>query len=378
MRWPHTTYSLSAAHRQPAPDSAPGQSGVAALFLFFCAVLAGFALGCSKQADTVEKITLRQMHVWGGFQTSEKARIGYPADLIVTANHEIAIADAQFNQILFFAKSGHIIRRLGRAGKGPLEFDLPDLIAEAGDRLAVWDHRNNRVQYFSPDGAFIATATPVPRIQFNAKAFDRQGNLYYATGGFRADSLIYVYDPQGELHQTIGRLEAGRFEIYDVAGMKSALQQRRLPPAFQNAVLLCTTRDDGLVVAHLSLPLLKKYDLSGQLRFSVRIDDVALRILEEKFYAANDSLPASALQPLRYWRDIAPDGHGGVYLLLNAGPEMQVYHFNAVGKLVQKLIGPAVAVDKICADGAELWAAGRNEPLIYGFVPAETQPPPAD
>ncbi|MFQ5628189.1 MAG: 6-bladed beta-propeller, partial [bacterium] len=322
---------------------------------------------CGKKKETVPEIPLTLIDSWGGTNVDEQTMIGYPSDFIVSSKGEAVVTDVRLNQVLFFDRAGNIIRRVGGPGKGPLEFAIPDDIAQIGDKLVVWDYQNNRLQFLTLEGEFISTSTPEPRIDFNAKTFDSRGRLYYATGGFRADSMVYVYNRNGEFVKTFGELEGDKFTDYDVVNLRQSIERRELPAALTNATLLCTTSDGGIFVVHTALPILKKYTISGQKLFEVEIDHPGFKQQRDDFFAANDTLPDFSFKPLRFWSDIAADATGGVFILQNDRAKMIVSHFDANGKLTEKYFGPNENISKIFFDGSELWAVGRENLVFYRF-----------
>lgn len=51
--------------------------------------------------------------------------------------------------------NGNLIKRIGRNGQGPGEFQLPLVPCVIGDRLVVSDNGNSRIQIFTLDGAYV-------------------------------------------------------------------------------------------------------------------------------------------------------------------------------------------------------------------------------
>lgn len=66
---------------------------------------------------------------------------------------QVLVVDGISRELRFFDSEGHLVRRVGRKGEGPGEFDEPVLIPTAGtDSLLFWDTRLQRFQRFSLDG----------------------------------------------------------------------------------------------------------------------------------------------------------------------------------------------------------------------------------
>jgi len=88
------------------------------------------------------------------------------------------------NQIAKFSKDGKYIKRWGKKGIAPGEFDLPHCLAfDSKGRLLVGDRNNNRIQVFDQDGNFIEQFTQ----------FSRPSGI--AVG---KNDVIYVADSESE------------------------------------------------------------------------------------------------------------------------------------------------------------------------------------
>ncbi|MEX2283189.1 MAG: 6-bladed beta-propeller [Gemmatimonadota bacterium] len=64
----------------------------------------------------------------------------------------VYVLDAAERQVRVFGADGRMIRRIGRAGAGPGEFDLPVEIDVIGDTLSVFDMGSRRITLFSTGG----------------------------------------------------------------------------------------------------------------------------------------------------------------------------------------------------------------------------------
>lgn len=120
------------------------------------------------------------------------------------------------NRVLFhFDSSGGLIRRIGRQGAGPGEFNSNNgMVVLADGRLALWDSRNGRVSFFSAAGEF-QNGWVVP-------------TGFSTSNGLRTDAsgAVYTVRPltpprDGEI---LGRMGLIRF------GAEGALADSILPP----------------------------------------------------------------------------------------------------------------------------------------------------
>ncbi len=100
----------------------------------------------------------------------------------------IAVADGGAAQeVRLFAPDGTFLRRIGRRGGGPGEFDaLAGLWALPGDTLVAYDARGDRVSYFSWDGTLLREGTlPLRSMQWVVRT---------VLGPFRDDHFVAVLD----------------------------------------------------------------------------------------------------------------------------------------------------------------------------------------
>ena len=82
-----------------------------------------------------------------------------PNDVIVAPGGEIFVSQGHGqgqSEVLKFSKDGAFLKRFGKTGTGPGEFDQPHALAfDSRGRLFVADRNNNRIQIFDRDGHFI-------------------------------------------------------------------------------------------------------------------------------------------------------------------------------------------------------------------------------
>lgn len=113
-------------------------------------------------------------------------------------DHKITVYDV---------KTGKFIKRIGKRGPGPGEFNLPrDVVVAADGSLYVVDGGNFRVQHLTEQGEFISSYGSVGRRggQFSRPkemAIDKQGNTYVADTAF---GNFQIFNPEGQLLLSIG------------------------------------------------------------------------------------------------------------------------------------------------------------------------------
>ncbi len=144
--------------------------------------------------------------------------IGYPGgpfngctNVAVAPNGDLYVADGYRNcRVHHFSADGDLIRSWGEIGTGPGEFHLPHGIAcDASGRVLVCDRENDRIQVFSPEGAFLECWTDVQRPC--DLAIDADGMIYVAE----------LWRPKGKksfVHGEMMQDRAGRVTVLDADG----------------------------------------------------------------------------------------------------------------------------------------------------------------
>jgi sugar lactone lactonase YvrE len=146
----------------------------------------------------------------GGTEAPES--FNQPNDVAIAPNGDIFIAEGHTPmmgtaQILKFTKDGKFIKKWGKHGSGPGEFEVPHALAfDSRGRLFVGDRANNRIQIFDQDGKFIA----------EWKQFSRPSGLYidkndilYVTDSESTDKQGYGYNPGWKRGIRIGSAKDG-------------------------------------------------------------------------------------------------------------------------------------------------------------------------
>lgn len=90
------------------------------------------------------------------------------------------VYDVSSNSIFLFGPDGSLLRRIGRQGAGPGEFNQNNgMVVRGDDGLAILDARNGRVSFLSPDGEYEHGWTiPTGFSTSNGLVTDRSGAYY--------------------------------------------------------------------------------------------------------------------------------------------------------------------------------------------------------
>lgn len=90
------------------------------------------------------------------------------------------VFDRPSNSLLLFAADGNLVRRSGRQGGGPGEFQWNSgMIARGDSGIAIWDSQNARISFFDSAGTFLTSwRTPAGFSTNDGLVTDRSGALF--------------------------------------------------------------------------------------------------------------------------------------------------------------------------------------------------------
>ncbi len=135
----------------------------------------------------------------------------FPTCLALAADGSMYIADGYGNaRIHKYSADGKHLFSWGEPGSGPGEFLVPHGIAVAPDgSVVVADRENHRLQFFSPDGAFLKEWTDIARPC--QVLIDKNGLVFVAELGYRAGMWPGTTAPSPDS-------TGGRVSIFDADG----------------------------------------------------------------------------------------------------------------------------------------------------------------
>jgi beta-lactamase regulating signal transducer with metallopeptidase domain len=309
-------------------------------------------------------VTLNTEKKWN--ITSEKPTSFH--DFIITEKNELMVVDYKNKLLKFFDIDGNYLKSAGDSTyiKDPFH------INELNDRILVWDTRRSidggsgQFHHFSIDGNYIETISPINDLAYWSFSFLPDGHFFYASDGYRSDSLIHLCDPQGEIIQKFGQLEGEKIEVYNF-DVKALMQKREKTEYAKNDILLCCSSDHNVIAVHQALPLIKKYNSNGILIYNKQITIQNQEYLENEYFTINDTLPNYSYMSLRFWQDIQPDQAGGIYLLSNNKSQFIIHHYDKEGNLSEVLTGPAGYFDLFDLKDRMLVAYSRELRSFYRF-----------
>lgn len=128
-------------------------------------VIAPWVLAACADEGSVRVTEVEDWHTVAEFEIGDRmegdALFGFYIDVAPSADgSSIYVLDAEASEVTIWTPDGHLIRRLGRAGGGPGEFQRPVRLTLLPDGFYVTDDR--RITTFTREGEVTGTA-PFPR-----------------------------------------------------------------------------------------------------------------------------------------------------------------------------------------------------------------------
>jgi hypothetical protein len=117
------------------------------------------------------------------------------------------IADDQQRTVIAFDARGRFVKKLGRQGSGPGEFQQPWLVAvDPHDSVFVWDAGLARVSVFGPGLQYIRSFRVPTYWAINSMAFLSSGEIAIAALGGADEMGVQVIDRTGAVLRAVGEV----------------------------------------------------------------------------------------------------------------------------------------------------------------------------
>ena len=184
-------------------------------FLVIASLVAASA--ADAQQETVIG-ALQECELAGGLALTEEWRYAppetSPADRLFAMPSSVArhpqagvyVVDALGPAVLHLSLDGEFIRRIGRSGEGPGEFQVPTIVRATDQGFAVYDQFAG-ISFFDTAGGFqrIVRFQTFPSSARDFRIF-KNGDLVLAGAVSSSDHALHVYSPDGEYLGGMGQV----------------------------------------------------------------------------------------------------------------------------------------------------------------------------
>ena len=184
----------------------------------------------------------------------------------------IVLVNQGSQQLRYYDAVGRHLKSVGRAGKGPGEFqDAFYLWVLPGDTVWVGDYRPWQFHVFSPDGEFVRTVRPTPQYGNPPGVMNvlDDGRAVLADRAFSSNTTfalrhltVVIHNADGSLADTVGTYPNGRYgKLTDTPGALNVY------PLFESFARVAAA-GSRIVVGHGDDPQLTILEAAAQLRAS--------------------------------------------------------------------------------------------------------------
>lgn len=179
-------------------------------------------------------ITLVEDARIGELEGEDEYMFGQISEVIALPNGHVLAFDQQAVALREYGGDGRVVRTIGRRGAGPGEYQAANGVTVLPDgRIAIWDPRNGRIQFFGADGSADSQSL-VP------SGFYTSRSLWNDGGG----RLIYRVNlpPGPEDRETFAGARPGVARLSIADGSTDSLPA---PVRIDRAIFLTATTPDG-------------------------------------------------------------------------------------------------------------------------------------
>jgi hypothetical protein len=236
-----------------------------------------------------------------------------PRQLMVDKDGSVFVIDAKWKCLFKISPEGRIVKKAGRHGQGPGEFQNPISCCMNEKNLFISDTGKRDIQIFDKDLKYLNTIK-VFKSYFRI-AMSKTG--YIVAEPFRMTidmPLIDILDETGKLVSSFGE------------GLYGTEKRWTVP----NFVHIALDDNDNLFLAYENFPTVMKYDVEGKLGARYELDN-RLMLEAKKRNIASIADPDSRI----YWPAISGmRASGKGFLLIQDWPRTAITEFDSSGKQI--------------------------------------------
>ncbi len=290
-----------------------------------------------------------------------------PADFLVTEMNTVVVCDREDNQIVIFSQDGELIRRIGKKGNGPAEFNRPRKVGIIEDKIIVSDDGNYRLQVISEQGECIATFRAITSLAGGSRMwFSKDGSYYYCTEGYNSSFLIMHRRLSGEELGGFGDIYGKKFFVYEFE--TDRIRKGEIIDRQKNEVFPVVSPEGIVYCLHSALPLIRKFRRNGEQIWEKTLNIPEFNEIKSRWIMENRNAPPHVSYGLSYWLDVDMNDEEDLFLLSNLPERMVIYRLNKDGNVKMRYIGMTERINMISIQGVNLWAFGADSHKFYHFV----------
>ncbi|MCJ7681957.1 MAG: 6-bladed beta-propeller [Candidatus Aminicenantes bacterium] len=302
------------------------------LVIIFLGPLRGFQTHPQAGADT---FSIREELSIGASEGDSDYMFTRISDIAVDEMGKIYVLDYSEAVLRIYDPIGKHIQTIGRRGQGPGEFMAPfSLGITADNSILVHDLMNRRINYFSPEGKYIKSATTADKILVGGDV-DSEGNFI---------SLAFISKP-GEQVLELKRFDSRMNDLNSymtITKKENESINNPLGPDFY----WCRYLENQVICGYSKTYELHVYHIDGEKVRTIRHEYGPVRITgEEREALKKGILAAVEIQTPKYhpaFQGITADDDGRIFVATWEKPESGVGYwydvFNKTGTFIARIM----------------------------------------
>lgn len=205
----------------------------------------------------------RDKHLKLDMEISEAGEVLFESiiDIATDSKNNIYALDRKQKTLYKFAEDGSFLKRIGRQGQGPGEFQSPcSVYIGPDDLIYVLDETNRRIEIFKENCDYLRTIILIEFPIGNAKklAVDKKNNVFISGYFPFNDSILAKYSSKGELIKTY------RLPIIEYSGISFDAHGKRMLNQFLAGGSLCIDHSERIYVSYSWPYIIKSIDQQGE------------------------------------------------------------------------------------------------------------------
>lgn len=255
-----------------------------ALHALLRGILVVAVLGCRQPTTlAIQDLTLA---VADTLVSATDTTLGRPTELTVDERGLLYVTDIGRNTLVVLDSSGALIRRIGRSGSGPGEFEGPRSVRVARDTIRLLDGGNGRIMVFATDGAPVRVSDASPATLSGAVVFAADGGGVVTLNG-RDSALARRFDPAGANGAAVGQPVVPATATWDFRAIKQQIWDGGVPVEIRNGALPALAPDGSLWLLLQTEGVARKYSAADSLEVEVAFTEPEFASIRADFFARN-------------------------------------------------------------------------------------------
>ncbi len=232
-------------------------------------VTRAFALAFLPAAMTAVGLLGQEIRVSstiGELDGTDEQIFGLVEDAVFLPDDRVAVLDSRMLELRLYTTTGEHLQSLGRSGRGPGEFFVPEAVARTSEGLVVLDRGNARLTHYRQvalDSLVMAGEIPLP---VHARDLCVTGGRIYIASD-ETEKPVVELATTGAIVREFGSAPLPPGMPVDTPPQLVQMLQHRARAGF----LDCS--DEGVTWASAMVGVIQHFDLDGGLQFEVQLED---------------------------------------------------------------------------------------------------------